>query len=984
MSFFGGPKAQAKQTPAISGMQIQTSAYGVCLPLVYGRNRSAPNLIWYGDFQAHAHHEDSPSGGKGGGESSGSTSYTYTTALILAVAEGPISSFQRVWAGKDVNTVEAAGFSVYGGNVPEAPWGWLASYAPDQAIAYHGTAHVAHSAYDLGDSSSLPNFSFEVDGRCMQPGFYDALASAVVRDLLIEAGYPAARIGDLAEYANYCLALSLVVSPVYKEQTETSRMVADMVELTNCELVVSQGVLNVVPYGEAAVSGNGASWSPPAPLFDLNDDDYLAQDGEDPVRMERTRPADAYNSVRLEFLNRARDYNTDIVEAHDQAAIELYGLRGEDTTTAHVFAYQPAAAMAVDLRLARKRARNTYEFELGWRYCLLDPMDIVTLTDPDLGLDRRTVRILEMEEDDEGRLRVKVEECHGISAPTVYARQIADGYNQDFNVDPGQAVPLFLEPTAELSGALEVWAAVYGGPLWGGADVYVSTDGTTYRAVGTVQGPARVGVLTRPLPEAAGFDRSNVLTVDLSASRGVLMSGTEDDARLGNTLCWIDGPNGGEFLAYAKAQLAAAGTYQITGLSRGMEDSVATSHAAGQRFCRVDGALLRIAYEAKFVGRPLHVKFLGFNIWGGGRQTLDTVPEHVYYPTGRTLASPLPDVGGFELVYLAGRPQLVWQPVSDFRTVEYELRQGPTPQTAQILGRTTATQMACRGDGTYWLAARSESQGIVAYSSTWASLIVEGANLPLNVVASFDQAALGWPGQAHDGAAMADGKLVLSATGDILACPDILAEPDVLHYGGLAASGIYDLPPEHAVDLGRQAPCAVSATVSVRGRQLKSSILEVQDILTLQDVLGENLGAAVAARPQIATAGEDGMFGSWRDLPAGDVLARHFKFRLLLETSDPQILPEVDGLVCSVDAPDRFEERIELAVPSGGTGVTFNPAFRGGPGSSAVPQVQVTILDAQQGDDAVVSGLGLGGFMLTVKNGGAGVARSCNVFAKGY
>jgi len=48
----GGSASQAEQPVAIKSVRVQTSAYGVCKPMVYGTARVTLNLIWYGDFYA--------------------------------------------------------------------------------------------------------------------------------------------------------------------------------------------------------------------------------------------------------------------------------------------------------------------------------------------------------------------------------------------------------------------------------------------------------------------------------------------------------------------------------------------------------------------------------------------------------------------------------------------------------------------------------------------------------------------------------------------------------------------------------------------------------------------------------------------------------------------------------------------------------------------------------------------------------------------
>ena len=59
--------------------------------------------------------------------------------------------------------------------------------------------------------------------------------------------------------------------------------------------------------------------------------------------------------------------------------------------------------------------RNTYKFKLGWKYVLLEPMDIVLLTDGTLGLAGAAVRITAIEEDDNGELTVTAEEIPGMT-----------------------------------------------------------------------------------------------------------------------------------------------------------------------------------------------------------------------------------------------------------------------------------------------------------------------------------------------------------------------------------------------------------------------------------------------------------------------------------------------------------------------------------------------------------------------------------------
>ena len=50
---FGGPKVQSRQQPALTSMQIQTSAYGKAVPIVYGVTRIAPEPALVRRLQSH-------------------------------------------------------------------------------------------------------------------------------------------------------------------------------------------------------------------------------------------------------------------------------------------------------------------------------------------------------------------------------------------------------------------------------------------------------------------------------------------------------------------------------------------------------------------------------------------------------------------------------------------------------------------------------------------------------------------------------------------------------------------------------------------------------------------------------------------------------------------------------------------------------------------------------------------------------------------
>jgi hypothetical protein len=69
-----------------------------------------------------------------------------------------------------------------------------------------------------------------------------------------------------------------------------------------------------------------------------------------------------------------------------------------------------ANAIASDMLHRKLYLRNTYKFRVGWRHMLLEPMDVVSLTDSVSGLVQTPVRIIEVQEDAGGALTMTAED----------------------------------------------------------------------------------------------------------------------------------------------------------------------------------------------------------------------------------------------------------------------------------------------------------------------------------------------------------------------------------------------------------------------------------------------------------------------------------------------------------------------------------------------------------------------------------------------
>lgn len=628
----------------ILSLQVQRSSQGLTLPVIYGRTRVAGNLIWYGDFTTIEHKTTTQQGGKGGGGvTQEDIKYTYEAAVMLALCEGEISGVGRIWRDKEkFDSLAQLRLTLMRGGDEQALWTHLAQAKhAGQALNYSGTAYLCSPNYELTKSAQIYQHNFEVIGKLGYSGnIPDANPRDIIRDLLTNqrygCGFPVDSIGDTDRYSNYCRAVGIFLSPAYTEQGEAQRNISELLGQTNSAAVFSQGRLKIVPYGDGNYSGNGAAYvADNKALYDLTDDDFIVSGAEDPVSVERKTNADAFNQVQVEYLDRDNDYNVAIAEVKDQANIEQYGLRPKEAVKMHGICNGKVAQKVAQQLLQRALyVRNEYEFKLGWKYCLLEPMDIVTLTDAGLGLNKTPVRITEIEEDEEGVLSVKAEDYPvGVYTTSEYPTQPSLGYSADYNVSPGNAhAPVIFEAPLQLTGGEpQIWMATAGGDMWGGAEVWVSTDGDSYTRVGAVNHKARFGSLTAALPNGAVLDRTNTLSVEISA--GQMTGGTEQDSRDLLTLCYVDG----EFLAYANAELKGVGRYTLGNLTRGAYGSAIDTHAAGSQFARIDETLFKYPVPRNWIGRTVWVKLVSYNVFSGGIQDLSSVPAYSYTIKGAPL-----------------------------------------------------------------------------------------------------------------------------------------------------------------------------------------------------------------------------------------------------------------------------------------------------------------------------------------------------------
>lgn len=647
---FGSSKTIYNTENKIGALRIQNSSQGLPVPIVIGKTRITSNLLWYGDFTAIPHTEQQSGGGKGGGGvTTETTTYTYTVGAIFGLMEGPAAQanfVQTVWSNKDVydsSNLSVLGLSEFDGGYGQLPWTFLTTSHANEALAYRGNAYAANAAFDLGGSDGLPNLSFEVVGFL---GNTDQNPADCVNLLLTAdkygAGWPASHLGNLSEFQAYAAAAGFLISPALVAQSQMSSILTALMQVGNTAIFWSDDLLKFKPYADTAVG----SYTPDLTVqYHLGYSDFMPDPGTDPVVLDRKRQADAYNSVKIECLDRSNQYNPYIAEAKDQWAIDTFGLRPMEQITAHAICDPDIARSVAQTILQRVLyVRNVYKFKIGWRYGRLEPMDIVGITDAKLALVDQPVRITSIEEDGNGFLSIEAEELTiGVSTPGSYGTQTSNGSTPQSAISPGNAVaPVMFQPPLALTGGTpQIWLGTAGGPNWGGAEIWASQDNASFQRMGIVTAPARFGTLTANLASGSDPDTTHNIAVDLTTSNGVLTSASNAVADAGGTLSYLSGANGSsELIDYTVANLTSAYHYTLSGyLRRGQVGTVPASHANGSQFMRLDGAVAAVDVPIALFGTTIYVKLLSFNTVGGAKQELSDVAAYTFNVAAQVIVS---------------------------------------------------------------------------------------------------------------------------------------------------------------------------------------------------------------------------------------------------------------------------------------------------------------------------------------------------------
>lgn len=745
----------------LGGIRVQTSIQGLSIPIIYGRTRVAPNLVWYGDFFWKAINSGKKGLGGAGSGKKGGGEYDYGAAVVLGLCQGPIVRTGTVWstqgnlpaqtttetfvvpggggsytvvnsanflgnygvtrgdsysvsvndygspgsitltgtqqtpmiegsvsaghytrsgshsatynfAAADVgktmsitysysppltsggvpqDPISTVGFTLFKGTQGQAVWSYLTTNHSSQAIGYTTLAYLATPVLDLGMGGVLPNMGFEVFGLLpFNGGPGDCNPSDVINDIFTNTiygcGLISAELATWTGYSNYCIANGLFISPALESERTAAEWIREILNATNSEIVESGGLLYVLPYGDTSIVANGVQYTPATnPIYNLTADSFIRSGETPPIEITRPSVQDAYNSVRIEHLDRGNSYNPSLVEAQDLNAINRYKYRPEPTRQYHMFTTQPPAALAAQLALARLvYIRNRYKFKLPQSFILLDPMDLVTVPAQLLGMDATLppvpIRMLTIDEQEDRSLECTAEEFPwGTAGTTLYPKQALIPGGPNANAPPGSVnAPIFFEALSRMNNGIghTLWFGLSGNnPNWGGCRIWFSQDSVNYIQIGTTVGQCNMGVTANSFPFHADADSTNNLQVDLSMSFGKATTYTSVVTRFFAGLALV----GGELISTTVATLTSAYHYTFSNLiRRGVYGTTIAAHSPGEQFLIMDDNVFGWDFNVEMLGMGLFwFKFTSFNQSGLVEELLANVTAYSYTLTGNAI-----------------------------------------------------------------------------------------------------------------------------------------------------------------------------------------------------------------------------------------------------------------------------------------------------------------------------------------------------------
>jgi hypothetical protein len=539
----------------------------------------------------------------------------------------------------DSDAATVLNYSLIGGTAGQSPWSYLSGRHQDASLAHPNVALVQSSDLELGSGESMPQLTFEtVSKKYMAgagvPGANAAdVILAILTDSVWGVNFNPALIGDWSNAKAFWGANSFFISLLQDTQTTAQAVIAQILDAGQGAFFWNNGKLCIAVYGDTSAAGNGYIYTPDTqPIVEFSVDDTVAGAGAEPIKVETEAEENIFNRVKIEFLNAANDYNTEVIMEDDPASVQLHGLHEEGQQAWHFIRSVTAAQWAANLRLKRMtNIRDKYTYTVTTRYRhLLAPMKLVTVTWDAMGWAQKPMRILKIDESHAG-LALELEEFpYGIAKATLYPKQTPQAVNANpALINPGNTSIVALEIPDAMNGYAGRTVRVYANPVtpanWGGAEILTSNDNITYSNLGQITSPVVMGTLGSTLGVGTGDPDTQSVTVTVSNGLQILPASTADFAAKLSLLAIVDVAGTFEIVAYHNASLTGINVYTVDTFHRGLFGTTRASHVSGATVIELGEVFAEFQYPATSDGSTVYIKAASFNQMQGRLQDAGTL-----------------------------------------------------------------------------------------------------------------------------------------------------------------------------------------------------------------------------------------------------------------------------------------------------------------------------------------------------------------------
>lgn len=360
-------------------------------------------------------------------------------------------------------------------------------------------------------------------------------------------------------------------------------------------------------------------------------DDMMDDHGNSPLHMERVQEAELLRKVSVISIDPAAGYAAMTQSAERRSNTVM--ATSESTTEVPITMSSDEAATVASKRIKVAWGElHKADFRLGVPWTSLTPADVIEVTDKRGA--RYRMRVVSVSEDT-GQIEIEAIE----DADFAY-RSSASGITPapPRSTTPGLVgettpIPMNLPSLRTSDNVPGIYVATVGGGTgWTGAEFWLSADdGQTYSPIGGVDIGSTVGTLDTAI--TAATDPFSV-TLD----QGELFNATPEQLAARQNAFAILTAGVAEIGQFANATEGAPLQYDLDTITRGLLDTTAAPHDAGDRFVLLDDSVVFLPIDQSFSGRDLLIKAVSFG------QTTDeaTAVSFRYDPKSGPAPAPSP------------------------------------------------------------------------------------------------------------------------------------------------------------------------------------------------------------------------------------------------------------------------------------------------------------------------------------------------------